>query len=109
MRYLAIFLFFVAQSTFASTIMSTKIKSVLVGEVYGNKVFIELTVKPSVEASCQTNSDYSYIFDPTTEVGKITMSMLLTAYASGRDVYLNGYDTCTIYDGVENLRQIWIK
>jgi len=109
MKYLFVFLLVLAPNAFSSTILSTTIESILVGEVYGNMVFIEISIKPSSEPSCQTNPNYSYVFDPTTEVGKVTMSLLLIAYASGEDVFLNGYDACTIYSGVENLRQIWIK
>lgn len=111
MRYLfAIVLFSVSQFGLASTVTSTKIKSILAGEVYGNRVFLEVTVKPadSDKPSCQTNTDYNYSFDPSTEVGKVTMAMVLTAYASQKDVYLNGYGLCTTAQ-VEDLRQIWIK
>ena len=88
---------------------ATKIKSLLAGELYGNRVFVELTVKPSPTASCNNNPDYTYVFDPTTPVGKVTLALLMEAHASQANVYISGMDTCTFYPGVESLGQVWVK
>ncbi len=97
--------------SFASTIATTKISSILMGEAYGNVALIGISVKPGTVPACQTNPDYNYIIDLSTDVGKATLSLALTAYAAQKDVYLNGFDSCTLLPsvGVERLRQIWIK
>lgn len=56
---LLIILLSLSSSAFASTIGNTKIKSILAGEVYGYKVFLEIDPKPSSIPSCQTNPDYN--------------------------------------------------
>lgn len=97
-------------SASASYVDPTKIVGVLAGETYGNTVFLQIEPKPATLPECQKNPLYNYAFDPTTEVGKVTLSMVLTAYASQKDVYLNGYDLCNTNNaGVEDLRQIWLK
>ena len=94
----------------ASDVETAKIKSILAGKVYGNIVFLEISTKPNLpDGHCQTNPRWNYAFDPTTEIGKVTLSIALTAYASQRDVYLNGYDNCDVYPGVESLRQLLTK
>ncbi len=110
MRKAIIFIcLFVSQVSFASTINSTKIIEVLAGEAYGDKVFLKVSVKPTNAPSCQTNPNYSFVFNPTTEVGKITFSMILAAYASGKNVYIDGWHNCNTYSGVESIRQIRLQ
>lgn len=110
-RLFLVVLLFVQGSVFASTVDNTKIKSILAGQTYGNVVFLQIDPKPStIDATCQQNSQYNFAFDPTTEIGKVTLSMVLTAYASQNDVYLDGDKLCgTNSAGVEDVRQIWIK
>jgi hypothetical protein len=99
------------QLSAASTINSTKITAILAGEVYGNVVLIKISAKPTDIPTCQTNPTLSYAFDPSTVVGKTTLSMALSAYAAGKDVYLNGYNDCNLSPslGVERLRQIRVQ
>lgn len=95
---------------FASYVPSTKITKVLLGEAYGDKAFIELETKPDIPSDhCQSNPNFSYVFDISTELGKATLSVVLSAYMAQKNVYVNGFDTCTIYSGVENLRQIQLQ
>ena len=93
----------------ASEIQNGKVLSVLAGEQYGNRVFVELDPKPAAPAACQSNPRYSYVFDPTTPVGKVVLGILMTAYASGQDVYVSSWDTCDLYAGVETLKQLQAK
>ena len=94
----------------ASAVNGAIIDQVLIGEVYGNMAFIRLKTKPTLpEGHCSTNSNYNYVFDISTQVGKATLSMVLSAYAAQKPVYANGYDVCTIYSNVENLRQLRLQ
>lgn len=86
-----------------------KIVSVLAGEYYGNMVFIEVSPKPTDSPACQTNPRYSFVFDPTTPIGKIMLGIALTAYTAEREVYIDGYNSCSVFNGVESMRQIRAK
>jgi hypothetical protein len=98
----------VGQSASASEVLTTKIVGVLAGDVYGNVVFLKLATQPSNIPSCQNNV-YAYAFDSTTAAGKVMLSIALTAQATGKDVYVNGWDACNHYGSVESLRQIMLK
>ncbi len=114
MKYIvAIITLIYVQASVASTVNSTQITSILVGKVYGNVAFIGVSTKPILSdlPECQTNPNYNYAFDPTTEIGKVTLSIALTAYASQKPVFINGYSNCNLYPsvGVEELRQLMAK
>ncbi len=78
------------------------------GEHYGNVVFVQVSPLPTSAPECQ-NSVFSYAFDPTTPVGKATLSMLLAAYASGKKVYIHGYNQCTVYPDSRDLRTVRLQ
>lgn len=101
---------FMVSPTDASVISSTRITSVLVGEVYGNVAMIGISVKPTQGVpACQQNADMNYAFDISTSLGKATLELVLAAYLAQRDVYLNGWSRCDLFSNVETLRQIWTK
>ena len=95
-------------STAASSIKNTKISKVLLGPQFGNNVFLVIESKASNLPSCQTNGIYSYVFDGTTAVGKMTLSAVLSAYAAQRTVTIGGANTCSLYGNVENLNYILV-
>jgi hypothetical protein len=95
--------------SFASNIGNTKITRVLVGPHYGKNVILTISVKATELPSCQTNKGYSYVFDGTTASGKMTLSVVLAAYAAQKDVWLAGTNTCSLYGGIENLKHIVAK
>ena len=95
--------------THASDIRTTKITQVLVGPHYGNNVFLTISRKASDIPTCQTNTRYDYVFDGTTEDGKMTLSVVLAAYATQKDVWLGGKNTCLLHNGVEDLKHIVAK
>ena len=108
-KLIVVICIFFSQLSMASSITSTKITGVLMGEQNGNIVFIVISPKPNPLPSCQTDGSFNYAFDPSTAVGKATLSLVLTAYTSQKEVSLTGNDTCTLYGSVENLSQIWAK
>ena len=95
-------------STAASSINNTKISKVLLGPQFGNNVFLVIETKATSLPSCQTNGVYSYVFDGTTAVGKMTLSAVLSAYAAQRTVTIGGGHGCTLYGNVENLNYILV-
>lgn len=109
MKYFALFLFIFSCTANALPSISGKVKSVLVGHVYQNKLFIEVEGGMANTAFCQVNPTFDFVLDISTDSGKAYMSIILAAYAAGKDVSLSGYDECTIYSGVTNFRSIHVK
>ncbi len=105
----ATILFCMSGSVKASDVASTTIKEVAVGPLFGNNVFIALSSIPTDSPTCHTNSGYSYVFDASTESGKITLSVVLAAYATKTNIKIGGISDCVIYNGVENLNYIGSK
>lgn len=98
-----------ASSCFASSINTTKITRVLVGPGVGKNVMLTISPRPTNLPDCQTNQGYNYVFDGTTEVGKMTLGAVLTAYAAKSNVWLGGTGSCSLYNTIENLKHIVIK
>jgi len=96
-------------SSFASSVDPTKITQVLAGPSYGNKVFLVISNKADITPDCQSNIRYNYVFDGTTEQGKITLSLVLAAYATQKNVWLGGKNTCLLHSSVEDLGHIVVK
>ncbi|KAB0468666.1 hypothetical protein F7Q91_22950 [Vibrio chagasii] len=95
--------------TLASEANPTKIKQVLSGPEYGKQVLITVDTNPSGLPECHTNQWYNYVFDGTTPEGQMTLSLVLTAYAAQKPVWVAGTNSCTIRGGVENLKHIVVK
>lgn len=100
-----LFLFSIASAQ-ASEITSTTITRVLVGPTYENKVFLTIEPESSGGPNCHTNGSYSYVFDASTESGRITLDLVLEAYNSGTRVWIRGSDDCDLYSNVEDLKFI---
>ncbi len=83
-----------------------KILKVLVGPLYGNVVLITLN-KAQPNTGCFTNQSFDVAFDASTPEGKIYLSSVLAAAASGKTVKITTYgNQCSNYDSVEDLRSI---
>ncbi len=95
-----------SSSVGASLVEGVKINKVFAGPQFGNNVFISVSVKPASPPSCQSNSTYSYVFDGTTDSGKMTLSIVLSAYAAQNVVNIGGGGVCTNYHNIENLNYI---
>lgn len=106
MKFLLILAVFISNYASASSVSVTQITRVLVGPQYGNKVILAVSTKAADIPSCQTNSRYNYVFDGTTAVGKITLSVVLAAYAAQKDVWLGGGDNCSLHNVIESLKHI---
>jgi len=106
MQKLIFFGLLISLTANASYTESTKIQEVLVGNDFGTKVLLELTNKPQPASGCNNNSRYSYAFDAGTESGKITLSVVLSAYVAQKEVYISGADVCNVYSGIEDMNSI---
>ena len=86
-----------------SSIDPTKITQILIGPKFGNNVIIEISGTASNRPNCHTNQRWDYVFDGSTESGKATLSVVLAAYATQKDVWLAGAGGCGLYGGLESL------
>ncbi|OCH55492.1 hypothetical protein A6D96_06185 [Vibrio cyclitrophicus] len=109
MKKLFILLFLFSSLASASEANPTKITQVLSGPSFGKQVLITLEEQPTGIPACHNNQWYNYVFDGTTPEGQITLSMVLTAYASQNKVWIAGMDNCTLRGGVESLKHIVLK
>ncbi len=82
------------------------VESVQSGPVYSGKVFVKINGDASNIPGCVENKTWTLIFDGTSEEGKITTSIFMTAYASGNLVSAVGKGTCNLWDGVEDLSHV---
>ncbi|TDF41957.1 hypothetical protein EYS14_03695 [Alteromonadaceae bacterium M269] len=87
---------FATNVSVASDANPTKITQVLVGPQYGNRVLITVSPKAPTVPGCQVSPWYDYSFDGSTESGKITLSVVMAAYAAQRNVWIGGKNTCTV-------------
>lgn len=88
-----------------------KIKEILAGPGHGGNLYIAVTgtVTPQVEGGsvCTTDPGQSFVVDTNNPLSTTWVSMLLTAYAADKDVYLQGTGSCS--GTVESLNQIRLK
>ncbi|MEY8200728.1 MAG: hypothetical protein RPS47_15945 [Colwellia sp.] len=88
-----------------------KIKSILAGPGHGGSLYISVvgTVTPQVSGGvvCTTDPLHSFVIDTNNALSATWVSMLLTAYAADKYVYLQGTGICP--NTVESLNQIRLK
>ncbi|RYV04075.1 hypothetical protein SOPP22_01345 [Shewanella sp. OPT22] len=105
---LLFFVIFIQTGAMASDTPNTKITRILVGPSYGTKVFLTISTKPTATPDCQINTGYNYVFDGSTETGKMMLSIALTAYTANKEVWLGGANKCSLFGNVEDLKHIVI-
>lgn len=89
-----------------------QVTQVLSGPGFGTMVVIAVAGGPSSvtdKATCSTDGIYSFVFDASDISGKNTLALVVTAYATGKTVYLRGNSGCPPYWGVEQLGQIKLQ
>lgn len=106
MKKILMLALFVTSSSQASSINPTKIVKILAGPDYGNLVFLAIDPEPADIPTCQTNDKWSYVFDGSTEAGKVYLSIALSAYAANKNVWFRGDNSCDLYSNVEDLGYI---
>jgi hypothetical protein len=70
----------------------------------GKCVFVDVQAV-TTEPSCATNSAWDYVLDMSTDTGKSTYAILMSAYLAGKAVEIGGNGACTLSPSglVENL------
>lgn len=104
---LAVLIMAIPLACHATSAFTGKILKIHSGPGVGTKVFLVLDGDQNNKASCSTSTTYNYVFDGSTDGGKIYLSMALSSYAAGKDVYVGGYQTCSLYSNTEDLK--WIR
>lgn len=67
-------------------------------------------VTPHTFASCaNAGLGWSYAFDASTHSGQATLSILLTALSTKKEVNISGTGTCSIYGPVEDLKLVYFE
>lgn len=83
-----------------------KITHIFSGPGFGSKVFIAIDTIVTNKPSCQANTLYAFSLDSETVGSDIWLSMLLTAYSTGKTVYLEGSNQCNLWSNIEDLKYI---
>ncbi len=65
--------------------------------------WVQLEGQHNSKPQCATSQEYWMIKDENTQAGKSQISILLTAYASGRPVSISGLNTCTRWGDGEDI------
>lgn len=93
----------------ASVAKETKITKVLAGPDYGDLVFVTVSVKPLNLPKCQSNPGHDFAFDPTTDMGKVTLELVMDAYIHQKVVQIAGGNECDNFKNVEDLKYLMLK
>ncbi|MDR6985120.1 hypothetical protein J2X32_003777 [Rheinheimera pacifica] len=59
------------------------------------------------QPACRQQGNYHFAFDSETPGGSALLSAILSAHVAQKDIRISGYNTCTVYKGVEDLR--WLR
>jgi hypothetical protein len=79
------------------------VEEIHMGPVYGTRVFLRMAGSLTAQPACQANY-YHFVFDSNVPGGKELLAAALAARTSQASVKVNGFNTCTLYSGVEDLR-----
>jgi hypothetical protein len=83
------------------------IQDVHMGPLYGSRIFIKIsgTFAQPQPGHCQ-NNEFHFAFDADGTGGKATLATVLAAKASQSTVRISGFNQCTVWSSVEDLRTI---
>lgn len=88
---------------------ATYISTVIVGVQMDENNGMRLYVKPGgaiTLAGCQTNAQWPFVVDVSTDFGKRLQNLIMIAYATKSNVVLRGTDTCLVHSGVETIYRV---
>lgn len=106
--YLVTLLSFCCSAALAGTGQGTVAK-VENGPLYGAKVFLTIDGTVSDQPACRSAGNYHFVFDTTVPGGKELLATVLLAKANRQGVIVSGYNQCSLYNGVEDLRWFRLK
>lgn len=101
----ALLLGFLFSQPASATYIGTVIAGIQMDENNGMKMFIRPSGTITL-AGCQGNSQWPFVIDVSTEMGKRLQGMVMLAYASKANVVLRGTDTCLVHTGVETIYRV---
>ncbi|WP_444886451.1 hypothetical protein [Microbulbifer sp. JMSA008] len=110
-KLLAVSFMMLSQAVSADSLSYTgKIKSIFLGSIYENKVFIGVDGIPtgSRPAGCEENSDFDFALDLSSSYGREYYSAILAAYTAQKTVRLRSYDSCNLHPSVPDFKDIWV-
>lgn len=87
---------------------TAKVDALFAGPEYGPRLFIGMT-GVSGRPPCSVNGNFSFVIDSSAPNAKVWVAMLQVAYATGRPVYVEGWNTCSLYSDTEDVRYLWLK
>lgn len=100
----AIFLLLITTQASAGQVARGKILKMMVNTVNSPMLFVRISGELSGTPSCNTNGTWQFVLPLGTEIEKNTMtSLLLSAYISGKEVRLDGNNTCDTFSSIETL------
>lgn len=98
----------------AGIVKNAKIKTVATGPFYDSLcnsescVFITLDGSISTKPTCNT-SEAHFVLDASTSAGKNHLSVILSAFMTGKYVTISGTGACTHYQNTEDFRYIYFN
>ncbi|WP_259238690.1 hypothetical protein [Rheinheimera pacifica] len=106
MVYLSVFIAFFSTLTFAGSGVG-KIQRIELGPMYNGKVFIIVEGVMEGQPTCRQQGNYHFVFDAEAPGGAALLSVVLSAQVAQKNIHISGYNTCNIYNGIEDLR--WLR
>jgi hypothetical protein len=70
---------------------------------YPRSVYFGITPAPINRESCNNNSSYQFVFDPSTDDGKALYAALMMAISTGRQIYVYGTGSCVLGQAMEGV------
>jgi hypothetical protein len=110
-KSLLIFLLLLFISNASASKFTGKIIRILV-HPENDKVFLSVDSDPTDRPNCfggTFESNYSYVFNGSTDSGKSTLSVALMAYSIGKEVNIGGLGTCDLHSDVEDLGHLRLQ
>ena len=88
--------------------VTAKVDTLFAGPEYGSKLFVGIN-GTSGRPVCSTNGNFSFVIDSSAPNAKVWVAMLQVAYATGRPVHVEGWNTCSLYSDTEDVRYLWLQ
>lgn len=103
-----LFFTLISMHSHSSVISDTTVTRLMNDRGYTDYTFIQVTGNPSrVSGHCHINGTWDFVLNTSEPFGKQMHAQLLTAFAAGKKVKLEGTDTCPT-GNAEELRRIEI-
>jgi hypothetical protein len=98
-----------ASAQVSAGVMQGTVSLLMTDAVAPNQAFLKINGSfTQAEPGCAPSTNYDFVFDPTTDMGKRWYATLLAAQASGATVEVGGTDQCILRVGYEDLRYVQV-